>query len=66
MQVAFTCHDCDGSFTVGVDNEWGTYEFVRCPAFDAARSQTSSSVPVVSACKVMWSIRAIDTHTLAD
>lgn len=38
MQVTFTCHDCDGSFTVGVDNEWGTYEFVRCPACGSAKT----------------------------
>lgn len=44
MQTAFTCHDCDCSFIVGVDNEWGTYEFVRCPACGSAKTTLAATV----------------------
>lgn len=34
--VEFHCHECDHKFTITVDNEYGTYEFVRCPHCESA------------------------------
>jgi len=44
MQIVFMCHECGDSFTAGVDNEWGTYEFIRCPACGSAKTTRAVTV----------------------
>jgi DNA-directed RNA polymerase subunit RPC12/RpoP len=37
-QSSYYCHDCDEPFEAAIDNQWGTYEFVRCPTCEGART----------------------------
>lgn len=38
VRIRFTCHACRTSFDGEVDNEWGMYEFLRCPVCESART----------------------------
>lgn len=41
----FYCHDCDDSFEADIDNQWGTYEFNRCPVCGSGRTTLAVAVP---------------------
>lgn len=36
--AAYYCHTCTARFTVELTNEYGTYEFHRCPECDSAKT----------------------------
>jgi len=38
VRTAFSCHECGKSFDAAVANQWGMYEFVRCPNCGSART----------------------------
>jgi DNA-directed RNA polymerase subunit RPC12/RpoP len=40
--VEFRCHTCGGLFETETENQWGTYEFVRCPACGSGRTTLAS------------------------
>jgi len=37
-RTRFACHACGATFAAEVRNEWGLYEFVRCPRCGGART----------------------------
>lgn len=34
----YYCHTCERSFEVEIENDYGTYEFRRCPYCDGAKT----------------------------
>lgn len=34
----YYCHECERGFSAEVDNEYGTYEFRRCPRCGSAKT----------------------------
>jgi DNA-directed RNA polymerase subunit RPC12/RpoP len=39
--VGFECHNCGAGFEDETENQWGMYEFVRCPACGSAKTTLS-------------------------
>jgi len=36
--VEYYCHECQQQFLTEVENDYGTYEFRRCPHCDSAKT----------------------------
>jgi DNA-directed RNA polymerase subunit RPC12/RpoP len=34
----YRCHDCDTTFAIDLGNDYGTYEFRRCPACGSGKT----------------------------
>lgn len=38
MEADYYCHRCHRAFGAALENEWGMYEFKRCPRCGSART----------------------------
>lgn len=49
VKASFTCHSCGNTFDTDVENQWGMYEFVRCPDCGSAKTTLAATASKINA-----------------